>query len=84
LQQQGLSTARLYGETEAAGLHRLSIMFDEPAQYGLPADPKSPVTARAWQKIVQPLGEVVFGMTLLGALAAFLLGRRNIHMEGVE
>jgi formate dehydrogenase iron-sulfur subunit len=84
LQQQGLSSARLYGETEAAGLHRLSITFDEPARYGLPADPKSPVTARAWQKIIQPLGEVVFGVTIVAALAAFLLGRRNIHMEGVE
>ena len=84
LQQQGLSTARLYGETEAAGLHRLSITFDEPAQYGLPVDPKSPVTARAWQKIIQPLGEVVFGVAIGAALAAFLLSRRSIRMEGVE
>jgi len=84
LQQQGMTSARLYGETEAGGLHRLSIMFDEPGQYNLPSDPQSPGTARAWQKIIQPLGEVVFGATIVAALGAFLVARRNVRMEGVE
>lgn len=84
LQQQGMTTARLYGETEAGGLHRLSIMFDEPALYDLPPDPRSPGTARAWQNIIQPLGEVIFGATLVAAIGAFLLARRNVRMEGVE
>jgi formate dehydrogenase iron-sulfur subunit len=84
LKEEGRTSAKLYGETEAGGLHRLSIVFDEPDQYNLPANPGSPTTARAWQGIVQPLGQVAFGATILGALTAFLLARRNVRMEGVE
>jgi formate dehydrogenase iron-sulfur subunit len=84
LKEQGRTSAKLYGETEAGGLHRLSILFDEPDQYNLPTEPKSPATARAWQKIVQPLGQIAFGTTIVGALTAFLLARRNVRMEGVE
>ncbi len=83
LQGRGMN-ARIYGETELGGLHRLSILLDEPAQYGLPTDPKSPAVARTWQKIIQPLGTAAFGATLVGILGAFLVARRNIHMEEVE
>jgi formate dehydrogenase iron-sulfur subunit len=84
LQAQGLGAARLYGETEARGLHRLSILLGEPAEYGLPAKPASPATAKAWQKIVQPLGEIAFAAAILGSIGAFLISRRKIHMEEVE
>jgi formate dehydrogenase iron-sulfur subunit len=83
LQAQGLSAARLYGENETGGLHRLSILFDEPAQYNLPQAPPGAI-ANAWQKIIQPLGEVALGATVLGVIAAFFITRRNIRMEEVE
>ena len=82
---EGHSGARLYGESEAGGLHRLSILLDEPSAYGLPADPQGPITfASTWQKIIQPLGEVALGTALLGVIGAFLVTRRNIRMEEVE
>jgi formate dehydrogenase iron-sulfur subunit len=83
LQSQGLN-ARIYGENEAGGLHRLSILLDAPEQYGLPAVPKTPGFARAWQRVIQPLGNVAFGATIVGILGAFLIARRNIRMEEVR
>ena len=84
LQGQGLSAARLYGETEAGGLHRLSILFGEPGEYGLPLKPASPTTARLWQGVFQWLGQAAFGAAILGSIGAFFVARRKIHMEEVE
>jgi formate dehydrogenase iron-sulfur subunit len=85
LKAEGHSKAMLYGESEAGGLHRLSILLDEPPAYGLPVDPQGPITfASVWQKIIQPLGGVALGATVLGVIAAFFVTRRNIRMEEVE
>jgi formate dehydrogenase iron-sulfur subunit len=85
LKTDGHSGAMLYGESEAGGLHRLSILLDEPSAYGLPADPQGPITfSSVWQKIIQPLGEAALGATILGVIGAFFVTRRNIRMEEVE
>jgi formate dehydrogenase iron-sulfur subunit len=83
LKTDGYSEARLYGENEAGGLHRLSIILDEPSQYNLPEAPPGTI-ASVWQKIIQPLGEVAFGAAILGVIGAFFVSRRNISMEEVE
>lgn len=85
LKTEGHSGALLYGENEAGGLHRLSILLDEPAAYGLPTDLRGAITV-AWiyKKIVKPASLVVFGMALVGVTTAFTLARRAIHMEEVE
>jgi formate dehydrogenase iron-sulfur subunit len=85
LQAEGSSGALLYGEHEAGGLHRLSILLDRPSAYGLPDDPgASFLLARLYRKIVQPAGFAIFGAAAVGIIAAFGLARRNIHMEEVE
>ncbi|MBN1659189.1 MAG: 4Fe-4S dicluster domain-containing protein [Anaerolineae bacterium] len=85
LKAGGDSGALLYGEEEAGGLHRLSILLDQPSAYGLPADPGGQFDlARLYRKIVQPAGFAIFGVALVGVVAAFGLARRNIHMEEVE
>jgi formate dehydrogenase iron-sulfur subunit len=85
LKADGHSKAMLYGENETGGLHRLSILLDEPSVYGLPADPQGLVTfSSVWQKIIQPLGEIALGATILGVIGAFFVTRRNIRMEEVE
>lgn len=83
LKTEGYSGVRLYGENEAGGLHRLSIILDEPGQYSLPEAPPGTI-ASVWQKIIQPLGEVAFGAAILGVIGAFFVSRRNISMEEVE
>ena len=85
LKGQGYSGARLYGELEAGGLHRLSILLDEPPAYGLPEDPGGQFfLARIYRHVIQPAGFAIFGLALVGVVAAFGLARRNIHMEEVE
>jgi formate dehydrogenase iron-sulfur subunit len=80
LHDQGLGGARLYGETETGGLHRLSIIFDEPRQYNLPENPPGAL-ASIWQNIIQPLGEIAVGATALGLVVNFLVARRLIKVE---
>jgi formate dehydrogenase iron-sulfur subunit len=75
---------RLYGETESGGLHRLSIIYGEPSEYGLPVNLVSPTVSRVWQDVVQIVGGVAIGGSALAALAAFLLSRSNVRMEDVE
>lgn len=85
LQAGGVSGALLYGEHEAGGLHRLSILLDQPSAYGLSGEPGGQfVLARLYRKIIQPAGFAVFGAALVGVVAAFGLARRHIHMEEVE
>jgi formate dehydrogenase beta subunit len=84
LHDQGLSSIRLYGETEAGGLPRLSIIFGDPAQYKLPVNLVSPTVSTVWQRIIQVAGAVVMGAAALGGVAAFFFSRSHIHMEEVE
>ena len=85
LKAEGHSGAMLYGESEAGGLHRLSILLDEPSAYGLPADPQGPITLSSiWQRIIQPLGEIAVGAMALGLLINFLVARTQIKAEGEE
>jgi formate dehydrogenase iron-sulfur subunit len=84
LKGQGFASAQLYGEHEAGGLGRLSILFGEPSEYGLPVEFPSLTTARLWQSVVQPLGAIAIAGSMLGALVAFFISRRYIHMEEVD
>jgi formate dehydrogenase iron-sulfur subunit len=85
LKAEGHSGAVLYGEFEAGGLHRMSILLDAPSAYELPDSPEGSFTlARLYRKIIQPAGFAIFGAALLGIVTAFALARRSIHMEEVE
>lgn len=81
LHNQGQTEARLYGENEAGGLHRLSIILGEPSRYRLPEKILSPSLATVWQDFVQPLGEIAVGATAVGLLINFLIARRIIKVE---
>jgi formate dehydrogenase iron-sulfur subunit len=82
LQAEGYGLASLYGAKEAGGLHRLSILLDEPAAYGLPEDPAAPIAfSGVWQRVIQPLGGVAVGATGLGLIINWLVARRQIRVE---
>jgi formate dehydrogenase iron-sulfur subunit len=82
LKAEGYSEARLYGESEAGGLHRLSILLDAPPAYGLPVDPQGPISfSFIWQRIIQPLGEIAVGVTALGLMIDWLVARKQIKVE---
>jgi formate dehydrogenase iron-sulfur subunit len=80
----GFSEANLYGQTQLGGLGRLYVLTAPAEAYGLPKDAKYPAIGTLWQKILQPVGQVAFGATIVGAIAAFFIARRNVNMEEVE
>jgi formate dehydrogenase iron-sulfur subunit len=80
----GFPNANIYGETQLSGLGRIYVLTAPPEAYGLPADPGYPVISTLWQKILQPVGQVAFAATVVGAVAAFFIARRNVAMEEVE
>jgi formate dehydrogenase beta subunit len=82
--ERGFPKAEVYGKTQLGGLGRIYVLTAEPEAYGLPADPKYPVMSTVWQKFLQPVGQIAFGATLVGALAAFFAARRHVQMEEVE
>jgi formate dehydrogenase iron-sulfur subunit len=82
--ERGFPQANLYGETQLGGLGRLYVLTASPEAYGLPKDPKYPAMSTLWQKVLQPVGQVAFGATVVGAIAAFFIARRNVRMEEIE
>jgi len=76
--------AVLYNPSGVGGTAMMYILPENnPGRFNLPKDPSGAV-ANVWQKIIQPLGEVALGATVLGVIAAFFVTRRNIRMEEVE
>jgi len=84
LHEKGFKQANLYGELEAGGLHRLSILVDEPASYALVSGIQVPSLINFWQHFIRPLGKIAMGATILGMVVAWAIIRRNIKMEEVE
>lgn len=84
LKTRGVAAANLYGEEAVGGLGRLYVLIDKPDTYGLPADPQYPAIAMMWQNVIQPMGKIAIGGTVLATFLAWLIIRRNIKMEEVE
>ncbi len=69
--------ANLYGVGLLGGLGVLYVLPESPSVYGLPEDPEGAWTlARVWQDVLQPLGEVALGATLLGLGLNWIVSRR--------
>ena len=82
--ERGFPKANVYGKTQLGGLGRIYVLTAPPEAYGLPKDPKYPAMTTLWQKVLQPVGGIAFGATIIGALTAFFIARRNVNMEEVE
>ncbi len=75
LNAKGYSNAYLYGDTELRGLHVMYVLDDSPTVYGLPLDPQISATTIAWQNVIQPLGWVLGGLTIVGLGINYLVAR---------
>jgi formate dehydrogenase iron-sulfur subunit len=82
--ERGFPKSNIYGKTQLGGLGRIYVLTAPPEAYGLPKDPRYPTMSTLWQKILQPVGEIAFGATIVGVISAFFLARRNVTMEEVE
>ncbi len=76
LQAKGWVNAYLYGDKELGGLHVIYVLDDSPEVYGLPLNPQVPAAAVVWQNVIQPLGWVLGGLTILGLGINYLIVRR--------
>jgi formate dehydrogenase beta subunit len=81
LKATGQTNANLYGENELGGLHVMYVLDDDPAVYGLPAEPKISAVTTAWQDILQPVGWALGGVTILGLGLNWLIARANVKKE---
>jgi len=51
------------------------VLDDHPALYGLPVDPQVSAATIAWQNVIQPLGWVLGGLTIIGLGLNHLIAR---------
>ncbi len=69
--------AQVYGDRQLGGLGLMMILLDQPAVYGLPANPEITLPLEAWQKVVQPAS---VGLTLTAVAVtglSFIIARRQ-------
>ena len=95
IKANGTPEANLYGENLLGGLGMMYVLpksadwltdLDREQNKGnapMPTDPPYKLV-NFWQKILQPVGSIAFGATLVGSAVAYLITRRTIHMEEVE
>lgn len=81
LQTRGYKNAQLYGEKELGGLHVMYVLSESPEVVGLPKDPQLSPVAYAWKDIIQPLGLVVGGLTILGLGLNYIVAKKMIESE---
>jgi formate dehydrogenase iron-sulfur subunit len=81
LKAEGKTKANLYGENELGGLHVLYVLEESPEVYKLPANPKVSTATVAWKDVLQPVGWVVGGLTIVGLGMNWLVARANAKKE---
>ncbi len=95
LKANGTPEANLYGENLLGGLGIMYVLpksadfitqMDREQRDGNAPMPVNPPykLINFWQKILQPVGSIAFGATLLASAVAYFVTRRTIHMEEVE
>lgn len=79
--QSEYPNAYLYGEKEVGGLHVLYVLTNSPQAHGLPAKPEVPAAAIAWKNVIQPVGSVLIGLTVVGLGLNYLVARATVKKE---
>lgn len=79
LKADGKPNANLYGEDELDGLHVLYILEEAPSVYGLPESPGIPAAMVAWKNVIQPVGWVLGGLTIIGLGLNYIVARANVN-----
>ena len=70
--------AQLYGKDEMGGTTFCYLLMDKPEAYGLPVNPKMPLSLFLWKDVIQPVGKLVMG----AAAAAVLVGVGSNLLRG--
>lgn len=73
LKERGYADAEVYGETEAGGLHTISVLKYGAEASGKPKNPQISPMVTATQ-VMKPITGAVAGLTVVGLAAMFALG----------
>ncbi|HBY96044.1 MAG TPA: formate dehydrogenase subunit beta [Chloroflexi bacterium] len=87
--QAGQSASRpnasLYGTNILGGLGVLYVLPEAPESYGLPRNPQVNLAFSSfWQDLLQPLGEVAIGATLVGLGINWVVSRRMARQKEAQ
>ena len=79
LKGNGFSQAALYDPPGVGGTGVIYVLGfgDQPELYGLPKNPRVPLTVTVWKNVIKPLGSILMAGGLLGALIHFIRYGRN-------
>ncbi len=84
LKANGNPNAKLYGETELGGLGVMYVLPEKASIYGLPKEPRVPISVVLWEDILKPLGPILGGAAVAAFALSFLLNIGYKHGEEAE
>ena len=87
LQANGLAEAALYDPPGVGGTSVVTVLAhgNHLEWYGLPADPRVPLTVRVWKSVLRPLGIFAILGSVIGAFAHFMTqGPKEVKEDGGE
>jgi formate dehydrogenase iron-sulfur subunit len=67
--------AQIYNPSGVGGTNTIYVLAEKPSVYGLPEDPKVPMSALAWKDYAQPIGKMMLGATTMAVVGAFITNR---------
>ncbi|WP_094606443.1 Formate dehydrogenase-O iron-sulfur subunit [Sporomusa silvacetica DSM 10669] len=69
--------ANLYSAPNLQGINFTYILLREPKFYGLPDEPRVPVSVHAWKQVLRPFGEIAIAGALLTTAISFIKTRKK-------
>ena len=57
-------------------LHVMYVLEHSPEVYNLPVNPKVSAASIAWKDVIQPIGWILGGLTVLGLGINFIIARK--------
>lgn len=64
--------ANIYNPAGIEGTGTVYLLADKPTVYGLPENPKLPVSQVVWKDYAQPIGKAMLGVTTMAVVGAFV------------
>ena len=77
--------ANIYNPQGISGVGTVYLLADKPSVYGLPENPKVPLSQIVWKDYAKPLGKLMFGgvtMAVVGSMVARQFAKGKSEHEG--
>ncbi|WNF36159.1 4Fe-4S dicluster domain-containing protein [Bacillaceae bacterium IKA-2] len=75
--------ANIYNPIGVDGTQTFYLLAEDPSVYGLPENPKVPMSATVWKDYAQPLGKAMLGVTTMAVIGGFI-SNKLFNKEGEE